>query len=142
MNSKNLTKKERDRELAHRGMRVGRTSAGCGIYATKKLRKDQFLLEYTGEEISHEEADRRGGRYLFTLNEKIVVDGKGYENVARYFNHSCEPNVEAIIEDDIRIVFHAMRNIDIDEELTFDYGEEYVRDIISKEGCLCKKCTA
>ncbi len=120
--------------------RVGRANAGLGLFANRDFNKGEFIIEYTGESLTHEEADQKGGRYLFTLNNNIVLDGTAREYVARYINHSCEPNIEAIIEDEEQIMFYAIKNIKKDEEFTFDYGEEYVRDIIQKEGCRCDKC--
>ncbi|PID51790.1 MAG: hypothetical protein CR972_05315 [Candidatus Moraniibacteriota bacterium] len=120
--------------------RVGRSTAGLGLFAQKNITKDDFVIEYTGEAITHDQADARGGRYLFTLNDDVVLDGKGREHTARYINHSCDPNMEAVIEDDAHIMFYAIKNITKGEELTFDYGEEYFRDILQKEGCRCPKC--
>ncbi|XLQ20618.1 MAG: SET domain-containing protein [Candidatus Moraniibacteriota bacterium] len=120
--------------------RVGRSSAGLGLFANRNFIKDDFIIEYTGEPLTHEQSNQKGGRYLFTLNDKIVLDGTGREHTGRYINHSCEPNIEAVIEDEEQIMFYALREIEHGEEFTFDYGEEYVEDIISKEGCLCGKC--
>ena len=120
--------------------RVGRSSAGLGLFANKDIKKDDFIIEYTGEPLTYDEADQRGGRYLFTLNDTTVLDGTGREHIARYVNHSCDPNIEAVIEDEEQIMFYAIKNIAKGEELTFDYGEEYVNDIIKKEGCRCPKC--
>jgi SET domain-containing protein len=120
--------------------RVGRSDAGLGLFANKDIAKDEFIIEYTGEKISHAEADRRMGRYLFTLTDRIVLDGKGREHTARYINHSCDPNAETVIEDDRHVMVYAIKDIKKGEEITYDYGEEYVTDIIQKEGCRCKSC--
>lgn len=112
-----------------------------GLFANRDFVKNEFVIEYTGEPLTHEESDRKGGRYLFTLNDNIVLDGTGREHTARYINHSCAPNIEAIIEDEERIMFYAIKSIEKGEEFTFDYGEEYVKDIINKEGCRCDKCS-
>jgi uncharacterized protein len=119
---------------------VARANAGLGLFANKDLKKDDFIIEYTGKPLTHDEADQRGGRYLFTLNDTTVLDGTGREHTARYINHSCDPNIEAVIEDEEQIMFYALRDIEKDEELTFDYGEEYVEDIIKKQGCRCASC--
>lgn len=122
--------------------RVGRASAGLGLFANKDFVPGEFIIEYTGEPLTHEQADIRGGRYLFTLNDTTVLDGTAREHTARYINHSCDPNSEAVIEDDERIMLYAIVNIKKGEEFTFDYGKEYVEDIIAKEGCRCAKCCA
>lgn len=133
-------KNERAAKLKALGLAVKRSSAGLGLFATRPFRKNEFIIEYTGEHISHDQADRRGGLYLFTLNEHIVIDGKGHENIARYFNHSCEPNIEALIEDDTAVIFQAITDIVPGDELTFDYGKEYTEDIIAAKGCRCRVC--
>jgi len=122
-------------------IRVGRSSAGLGLFAQEELKKGDFVIRYTGEKITTDEADRRGGKYLFTLDKKYVVDGKGRENTARYINHSCRPNCEAEIdEDDWTINIYTRRAIKIGEELTCDYGKEYWNDYIKPYGCRCPKC--
>ena len=88
----------------------------------------------------HEKADEKGGLYLFTLNENWVLDGTDRKHKARYLNHSCRPNCEAVIEDDKRIMIYAIKKISAGDELTFDYGEEYFEDLIKNKGCRCKKC--
>lgn len=122
-------------------VQVKRSSAGLGLFAAEDIKKDAFVIEYTGEKISSEEADRRGGKYLFTLDKKTVVDGKGRENIARYINHSCRPNCEAETDEDAgKINVYAKRNIKAGEELHYDYGKEYWNDHIKPYGCRCEKC--
>ena len=43
-------------------------------------------------------------------------------NTARLVNHSCNPNCEAQIDDDLNIWLVATRDIENDEELSFNYG--------------------
>lgn len=119
---------------------VKRSSAGLGLFANTEFEKGDFIIEYSGEHISHDEADRRGGKYLFTLTDKIVIDGKERTNTARYINHSCEPNAEAVIEDDKKVIFLAIKDIAPGDEICFDYGTEYVEDIIAAVGCKCSPC--
>jgi len=120
--------------------KVKKSSAGLGLFAATDFSDGDFIIQYTGEEISHDEADRRGGKYLFTLTDKIVIDGKERTNTARYINHSCKPNAEAVIEDDERVIFLAIADIAPGDEITFDYGQEYVEDIIAAVGCKCNSC--
>ncbi len=122
---------------------VKKSSAGLGLFATDTFKKGDLVIEYTGEHISHEEADRRGGRYLFTLSDKVIIDGKGRENSARYINHACKPNCYAEIDEQEKHVYiFAKQNIRAGEELTYDYGSEYKKDIIDPVGCKCAICFA
>lgn len=119
--------------------KVKKSSAGLGLFAEAPYKKGEFVIEYTGEKITHEEADRRGGKYLFEVNSKWTIDGKGRENIARYLNHSCDPNCESKIVGS-RVKIYTIKAIKPGEELTYDYGEEYVDDFIKPHGCRCRKC--
>ncbi len=119
---------------------VKKSATGLGLFAQKDFKAGDFIIEYTGKKISHEKADKKGGLYLFTLNKKWVLDGTDRKHKARYLNHSCKPNCEAIIEDDKHIMIYAMKKISTGDELTFDYGEEYFEDLIKGKGCRCEKC--
>lgn len=122
---------------------VKRSSAGLGLFATDNINKGDFIIEYTGERIPTEEADRRGGKYLFILTDTITIDGKGRENTARYANHSCRPNAEAEFDEDtMQINIVAKRTIKPGEEVCYDYGKEYWNEHIKPYGCKCAKCTA
>ncbi len=121
---------------------VRRSSAGLGLFALAELKKGEEIIEYTGERISEEEANRRGGQYLFVVTDELVIDGKGRENIARYINHSCKPNAEAEHdEDEDRIYIRAKRNIKPGEEITYHYGKDFFTRIIKPKGCRCEACT-
>jgi hypothetical protein len=110
---------------------------GLGLFAAEPIKKNEFIIEYTGERISNDEADRRQHtKYLFEIDTKHTIDGSTRSNVARYMNHFCKPNVEAET-DTGRIYFHAVRNIQEGEELGYDYGKEYVDEFIRPRGCKC-----
>ena len=120
--------------------KVKRSSAGLGLFTLRNFKKGEYLIDYTGELITTDEADERGGRYLFEVNSKWTIDGKGRENLARYINHSCRPNCEPEIQGK-RIKIFALRNIKEGEELHYDYGQEYMDDIIIPDGgCKCAHC--
>jgi len=118
-----------------------KSSAGIGLFAQEDISKGQLIIEYTGERISVKEADKRGGRYLFGVTPKVVIDGSGKKNKARYINHSCKPNAEAEHETtEDRIYIRSIKKIKKGEEITYDYGPEYVNILIKKEGCRCASC--
>ena len=102
--------------------------AGRGAFATRKIPKGACIIEYRGERIGQDEADRRypeeEGKphhtFLFTLDDETVVDAAVKGNAARFLNHSCDPNCEAVIEDE-RIWIHALRDIAPGTELVYDY---------------------
>lgn len=122
-------------------VKVKKSRIGLGLFAAEPIEKDEFVIEYTGEIISTEEADKRGGEYLFEISSRRTIDGKGRDNIARYINHSCDPNCETEIRNG-RVYVFAIRDIEPGEELTYDYGEEFYNDIIGgkKGGCKCEAC--
>lgn len=135
--------KKSERKKLEKGVAVKKSSAGLGLFAARSFEKEDLVIEYTGERISTEGADRRGGKYLFILDKKRVIDGKGRENIARYMNHSCRPNCEAEIdEDDDTVYIRARKHIDAGEELTYHYGKAYVDEYIKPFGCRCQKCSS
>ncbi|HEY4488518.1 MAG TPA: SET domain-containing protein-lysine N-methyltransferase [Candidatus Paceibacterota bacterium] len=113
-----------------------RSGIGDGLFATRKFRKGEFVIEYTGERISSSHADTLSSRYLFEVDSKWTIDANEVHNTGRFVNHSCEPNCEAEIEDG-RVLFYALRTIEEGEELTIDYGEEYFDEFIRPTGCKC-----
>ena len=118
---------------------VKRAATGLGLFATKPIPKGTKIIEYVGPRISNEEVEKSSGKYFFGLNKQWSIDGSGRENIARYANHSCEPNAEAIITSG-RIWICSKRNIQAGEEITYNYGKEYFEGIIKDIGCRCPKC--
>jgi uncharacterized protein len=105
---------------------VGRSRIhGRGLFATQTCGAGEVVAEYRGESISKAESARRQMRrrriFIFELDARHDLDGAGPGNPARWANHSCEPNCEAVAERG-RIHLRALRAIAEGEELTFDYG--------------------
>ena len=122
-------------------VKVKKSYAGLGLFAEQDIQAETKIIEYVGDIITTEEADKRGGRYLFEVNSKITIDGKDRENLGRYLNHCCKPNCEARLKKD-KIFFWAFKDIKKGDELTFDYGKEYMNEILigTDGGCLCAVC--
>jgi len=96
---------------------------GRGVYAAEFIRKGTRIIEYAGERVSWEAApddDNDPHTFNFGLENGDVINPEIGGNDARWINHSCNPNCEAIEEDD-RIFIYAMRNIQAGEELLYDY---------------------
>jgi uncharacterized protein len=116
---------------------VQRSGAGLGLFTNVDIPKGTFIIEYVGKMLTNDEADRKGGKYLFALGSKFTIDGTSRANIARYINHSCIPNCEPI-QYAKRIKIKAKKNIKAGEELLYDYGKEYFNEYIGKH-CLCPK---
>lgn len=120
---------------------VKRSSAGLGLFANQLFQKGDLVIEYIGETISADEANVRGGKYLFELNDNWTIDGKCRKNIARYINHSCKPNCYPELDDkEERVFIYAKKKIAAGEELTYNYGKEYFNIMIKPMGCRCESC--
>ncbi|MCL4529253.1 MAG: SET domain-containing protein-lysine N-methyltransferase [Chloroflexi bacterium] len=102
---------------------------GLGVFATRRIRTGTRIIEYIGERITSEEADRRYADdtsehphvLLFVVDKHTVIDAAVGGNEARFINHSCEPNCKAFTEKK-RIFIYSMKTIAEGEELTYDYN--------------------
>jgi SET domain-containing protein len=126
-------------EQAGKSYAIKRSKTGLGLFATELISKGTRIIEYAGPRVPNEEVEKSGGKYFFGVNKTWSIDGSGRENIARYINHSCRPNAEAIISKG-RIWIWSRRNIKAGEEITYDYGREYFEGIIQDVGCKCDKC--
>ena len=101
---------------------------GRGVFAKRRIEKGERIIEYLGERVSHDEADRRyeskeendSHTFLFIVDSKTVIDAGTAGNDARFFNHSCDPNCESVVEKR-RVFIEALRAIEPGEEMTYDY---------------------
>jgi SET domain-containing protein len=128
--------------MPRRPFRLGRSFTGLGLFATRAIKKRTRLAEYTGPILdleAAERAERRGNRYLYEVSTHRTIDGTGRRNIARYFNHSCNPNAESLIWRG-RVFIRTLRNIKPGEEITYDYGTDYLKYVIGRSNCKCSRC--
>jgi uncharacterized protein len=109
---------------------------GNGVFATAPIARGEEIIEYKGKLLTPDEADalygdggETGHTFLFTLNEKYVIDANQRGNTARWINHSCAPNCRAVVEESAsgdprrdKVKIEAIRHIKPGDELTYDYG--------------------
>ncbi|KAF1711170.1 SET domain-containing protein-lysine N-methyltransferase [Pseudoxanthomonas kalamensis DSM 18571] len=134
---------------------------GNGVFATEAIRKGERIVRYKGKVRTHEDVDdvygdddEDGHTFLFTLNDDYVIDANVDGNIARWINHSCNPNCESEVEEHDgknrkkdKVYIHAIRNIKPGEELTYNYGivldEPYTAKLKKLWACKCgsKNCT-
>lgn len=106
---------------------------GNGVFATRTIAPGECIVEYLGDRIPWEEATRRaeeaGGplnhTFFFSLADGRVIDGGSHGNDARYINHACEGNCEALEDDNGRVFIYALVEIEKGEELTYNYALIY-----------------
>lgn len=116
------------------GVEVLKTpNRGFGVRSCRTWAPGQIIMEYTGEIISEGECQRRMREeyrdkqcyYLMELEKGLIIDGaKG--SMARFINHSCEPNCEVRM---VKVngtprmgVFAGEEGVVTGEELTYDYN--------------------
>jgi hypothetical protein len=106
---------------------------GLGAFATEHIPAGVRLIEYAGERLTPAEADarypdqpnERHHTFLFAIDDDVVIDAAVNGNDARFINHSCDPNCDAVIEDG-RIWIETIRDVAPGEELAYDYA--YILD--------------
>ena len=128
---------------------------GHGVIAKRSLPyPGTFVGEYVGEILSEIDARQRmettkgfEHNYLLLYNEhqsnriiKTFVDARYFGNWTRFINHSCDPNLHVV---PIRIdqpepphlAFFTRRPIEINEELSYSYGDQI--DVNLSKPCHC-----
>ncbi len=99
---------------------------GRGVYAAQFIPEGTRIIEYTGQRVSWEAApddENDPHTFNFGLENGEVINPENGGNDARWINHCCDPNCEAI-EEGNRIFIYAMRDIEAGEELFYDYAME------------------
>ncbi len=118
---------------------IRRTATGLGLFALEPIPADKKIIEYIGPVLTIEEANKKGGKYLLSLDDKYVIDGTPRSNTARYINHSCRPNAKAYTTG-VRVWIWSLGAIKVGEEITYNYGKKYFEEHIKPKGCKCRKC--
>jgi histone-lysine N-methyltransferase SUV39H len=111
------------------------SNRGYGLRSCDNIKKGTFIMEYVGELLGGAEAGKREvNNYLFDLNMDrldsgfYTIDAFNYGNLARFINHSCDPNCWMFFINDCqkdpknqKLCIFAMKDIASDTEITIDY---------------------
>ena len=128
---------------------------GKGVFALEPIEPGQVIIEYVGEIIDDDEAERRHPRdpqdpdhtFYFSIAGGKIIDAFYGGNAARWINHACDPNCEADETDEGRVFIKALRPIAPGEELNYSYGlfleERYTSALKKRYACRCgaAECT-
>lgn len=128
------------------------TLHGNGLFAKTDLKRGQKIIQYVGKAISYDECDKitsrryktaaaanRAYAFVFQVTKDYFIDGHVPNNLAKFINHSCNPNCESVIYRR-EIWIRALRKIKAGEELTFDYGFDILEGLASPCACGEKQC--
>ncbi|KAL1274274.1 hypothetical protein QQF64_027088 [Cirrhinus molitorella] len=112
---------------------------GRGIFADRAFQKDQFVVEYHGDLLEIADAKARESQYAqdpttgcymyyFRYHDKTYcVDAtKETNRLGRLINHSKNGNLRTKLHEingTPHLIFLASRDIKVDEELLYDYGD-------------------
>jgi SET domain-containing protein len=124
------------------------------VFALRAIPAGQRILEYRGEVTSWRLAAARyrrtgiaGHTFIFGLADGRVIDGSVGGNSARWLNHSCQPNCEAIEDERGRVFIETIRAVMPGDELFIAYGlsidEEMTPGLAAAFACRCgkRRCT-
>ena len=118
--------------------------SGRGLFAREKIKKDELLISFEsgkGKFINSEEADKlyaKGNDHILQVDDDLffaATNPSEYET-EDHINHSCNPNIGI----DGSLKFVGMRDINLCEELTFDYAMSESSDYQMKCNCGSKNC--
>jgi SET domain-containing protein len=121
---------------------------GRGVFALQAIPAGQRILEYRGEVTSWRRASVRyrrsgvpGHTFIFGLADGRVIDGSVGGNSARWLNHSCQPNCEAIEDEWGRVFIETLRDVMPGDELSIAYGlttdDEVTPELVADYSCRC-----
>ncbi len=87
---------------------------GKGLFARKHIKKGAYMGEYDGPAVKD-----NGMHVLWVEEDDDQWVGRDGKNLLRYLNHSQSPLAEFV-----GFELFALRDIQPDEEITINYGEE------------------
>ena len=104
---------------------------GIGLKVLEPVRKAEIITEYIGRAIAAKDLNKTFRRYqydrrlyILSLGNGIFLDAREKGSLARFMNHSCDPNCLVQlwkVKGRLRAAVVALRDIPAGEEMTFDY---------------------
>ena len=114
--------------------------------------KGAFIMQYVGEifKTDSEIGNKRVQKYrkstctyLMRIDNNEVIDPTISGNIARFMNHSCDPNCQTTkwqVNGEVQVGIFATKNIEENEEMTFNYQFDFFKTLLNKCYCGAKNC--
>jgi [histone H3]-lysine36 N-trimethyltransferase len=121
---------------------------GCGLIAEEDIPIGRLIIEYVGEIVDYKEflsrlkrysIEERNHYYFMALESNLIIDSTIKGNIARFMNHSCNPNCKThkwVVNGQTRVGIFSLKSVQRGTELVFDYRFEGIGP--GKQQCLCK----
>ena len=125
---------------------------GWGLKTAECVPAGTLVVEYVGELLNEKScyqrikiAQSKGEKnfYMLNIDKDVIVDAGQKGNLARFMNHSCQPNCEThkwTVNGMTCIGLFAIDDIEQGEELTFDYKLHAVGNDQAECHCGSKLC--
>jgi len=106
---------------------------GWGVFAARPFKEREFIAEYAGTLRKRRRSDKKNAycfEYIVTPDQstRYVIDAREQGGVARFINHSSEPNLQsalATVDGISHVILYTLRPIAEGEQLSYDYGPDY-----------------
>jgi hypothetical protein len=128
-------KNQRLQKREHAPLQIINTDGkGYGAISKSDLNPGDLITEYCGEIIDEKTRDERlldmekagdTKYYFFSIDSQTIIDAGRKGSLARFLNHSCNPNCIAQkwdVNGVTRVGIFAKQKINAGEELTYDYN--------------------
>lgn len=112
--------RETDSYLTPKARAQSTPNGQMGVFARERIGKGEIVAIWGGEILSRDEIEalpERARQHVMQVEEEFFLGGGGADET-NYFNHSCDPNAGLSGQ----MVLLAMRDIQTDEEICFDYA--------------------
>ena len=136
-----LEKKKNTKNLSNHLVVENAGLKGKGLFSNKKIFKGQFVCEYSGQIKIKEnyidnddpyfylktllEKPSKTHTYKMSLSKFLYIDANESRHIGKYINHSCDPNCQTErwnVCGKWKIGIFAIKNIEIGEEISFNYN--------------------
>lgn len=125
------TKVEPETSLVNRG----RSLIGRAVFAGRRFWPGDYILKFGGTIIDRDHVSRPN--YTLTIGNNRYLSPSGDDDDLA--NHSCDPNTQVIVRDldGGHVILSAIKVIEPEDEITFDYESTLEKDDPWTMQCRC-----